>query len=203
MLIVKKNALTNKVRDDFSEVYLFFDYDLQHSKDIKKTNDIVIDMLNTFNNETEAGKLYISYPMVEALKDLKVRNVCSEHCCVCVKSLTKYKSAVGAVNCFSKAARYDNDTWRHFCLHAVKKSNCIVKDEYMEPSFERFINELTGEAIFSGQLAKFVSNYKVAVLSAIPLFLLEYFGEKRWEELLSCSCSFKSEKSAVCERGCK
>ena len=30
--------------------------------------DCVPEMLNLFNNETENGKLYISYPMVEAFK---------------------------------------------------------------------------------------------------------------------------------------
>ena len=47
-------------RDDFSEVYLFFDYD-GHQNNVAgdtKTESIIKTMLNTFDNETEAGKLF-------------------------------------------------------------------------------------------------------------------------------------------------
>ena len=57
-------------RDDFSEVFLFFDYDgHQNNIDKNNTEDIIKQMLASFDNETENGKLYISYPMVEALRD--------------------------------------------------------------------------------------------------------------------------------------
>ena len=36
-------------------------------------------MLNKFDNETENGKLYISYPMVEALKHIKKDNLGINH----------------------------------------------------------------------------------------------------------------------------
>ena len=59
-------------RDDFSEVYLFFDYDM-HQTNLGKEDDAdaVKQMLESFDNETVNGKLYISYPMVEALRDYK------------------------------------------------------------------------------------------------------------------------------------
>ena len=57
---------------DFSEVYLFFDYDGHHNNIPKKLSgkDALEEMLETFNNETELGKLYVSYPMVEAIKEI-------------------------------------------------------------------------------------------------------------------------------------
>ena len=59
-------------RDDFSEVYLLFDYDT-HQTNLGRKDDVdaVAQMLESFDNETENGKLYISYPMVEALRDYK------------------------------------------------------------------------------------------------------------------------------------
>lgn len=61
-------------RDDFSEVYLFFDYD-GHQNNLKDNendgNDVLLQMLKNFSNETENGKLYISYPMAEALRDFE------------------------------------------------------------------------------------------------------------------------------------
>lgn len=55
-------------RDDFSEIYLFFDYD-GHNCNLSATDPdgtaVLGEMLETFDNETELGKLYINYPMVE------------------------------------------------------------------------------------------------------------------------------------------
>lgn len=52
-------------RDDVSQIFLFFDYDGH----VNEASDETIEkMLSHFNNETENGKLYISYPMVEALR---------------------------------------------------------------------------------------------------------------------------------------
>ena len=55
-----KKQLTGLSRDDFSEVYLFFDYDA-HQTNLGKTvnEDVIHQMLESFDNETENGKLYI------------------------------------------------------------------------------------------------------------------------------------------------
>lgn len=52
----------------FSQIFLFFDYDFQNRMGLKKLNDILKEMLTFFSNETENGRLYINYPMVESLK---------------------------------------------------------------------------------------------------------------------------------------
>ena len=55
--------------EDFSLIYLFFDLDAQHykkDKNLEKIYNKIEEMLNLFNAETENGKLFLSYPMVEA-----------------------------------------------------------------------------------------------------------------------------------------
>ncbi|MFS8953050.1 hypothetical protein QM965_10185 [Streptococcus oralis subsp. tigurinus] len=62
--------------EDFSLIYLFFDLDAQHYKEDKKDKDVekiyneiynkIEEMLNLFDDATENGKLFLSYPMVEA-----------------------------------------------------------------------------------------------------------------------------------------
>ena len=65
-----RKQLEGLSRDDFSEVYLFFDYDAHQTNLGKAVNeDVIRQMLESFDNETENGKLYISYPMVEPLRD--------------------------------------------------------------------------------------------------------------------------------------
>lgn len=41
--------------------------------------------------ETENGKIYVSYPMVEAIKDLKKQDICSRRCSVIAKENIGYK----------------------------------------------------------------------------------------------------------------
>ena len=53
---------------DFSEIYLFFDYDFQNENlALKEMNRRLREMLELFDDETDNGKLYVSYPMVESL----------------------------------------------------------------------------------------------------------------------------------------
>lgn len=53
--VLSKNA--------FSAVYLFFDFEPQYQKYSDKD---IHDLQEIFNDETDLGKLYINYPMVEA-----------------------------------------------------------------------------------------------------------------------------------------
>ena len=64
--------------DAFSEVYLFFDYDIKQQDDfntepVKTQNAHIKEMLDFFDNETGNGKLYINYPMVESIRYFKNR----------------------------------------------------------------------------------------------------------------------------------
>lgn len=69
------NPLTeNKKASDFSEVYLFFDYDLHDDATnmaIEEKNNVLREMLEFFDDETGNGKLYINYPMVESIRYTK------------------------------------------------------------------------------------------------------------------------------------
>lgn len=82
-----EEQLAGLSRDDFSEVYLFFDYDGHQNNLAEDDDENVLDqMLISFDNETENGKLYISYPMVEALRDFE-SGVCEKRIIVllCLK----------------------------------------------------------------------------------------------------------------------
>ena len=65
---------------DISEIFLFFDYDFQNSQlSLDEINRRVEKMLTLFDDETDNGKLYINYPMIESIrytrdKYLKVRD---------------------------------------------------------------------------------------------------------------------------------
>ena len=171
--------------DDFSEVYLFFDYDM-HQTNLGKEDDAdaVKQMLESFNNETENGKLYISYPMVEALRDYK-SGICGDRatCFVAIDGMKEYKnaSAVRAVN--PRFKEYDYEVWKDIIDVFAMRVSCLFGSadtlEYVNYSekispYEVYIreeNETQEEGVF--------------VLSAFPEFLVDYFGQKLWRNSVS------------------
>jgi len=69
-----QNEESNPLKDfsmtsDFSEIFLFFDYDIQNKNlSVQQMNMQIQEMLHYFNNETNNGKLYINYPMIESIR---------------------------------------------------------------------------------------------------------------------------------------
>lgn len=199
----------NADRDQFSEVYLFFDFDLHHTFR-KNTEDDYVNNLKTveemllfFDNETEEGKLYISYPMVESLKDLSAINICDNRCCINYNESALYKRSIHEnARDFQDTRKYNNATWAHFCRHALMKANCIVASAYKMIDYKMFINTITQYKIFCKQRNTINQYQKIYILSAFPLFLLEYFGEKSWKDNGILMLEDNNLKLLACEQ-CK
>lgn len=67
------DTLQNTNREDISQVYLFFDLDI-HKQPIEKSCEQLNELIQFFDNETENGKLFLSYPMAEAINICDVEN---------------------------------------------------------------------------------------------------------------------------------
>jgi len=170
--------------DDIAYTYLFFDYD-GHAYDELKRDNIIEEMIDYFDNETDNGKLFISYPMVEALKDVTKINVCSRRCTFQIEEGPTYKGQVHRDCEFERVENYDDKTWMFLSRVAVKKSNCIVSDEYILPEYAVFLNDNTQLNIFRNQVIKFITtDSKVAVLSTFPHFLINHFGNKMYSNVV-------------------
>ena len=167
-------------RDDFSEVFLFFDYDM-HQTNLAKDDDtdVVKQMLESFDNETENGKLYISYPMVEALRDYQP-GVCGNRavCFVETTDMAEYKkaSAVRAVN--PQFKEYNYESWRDIIDVFSMKVSCLF-DHTDTFEYERYTEIVNPSAIYLLEEKKTKAE-GVFVLSAFPEFLVEYYGGKLW-----------------------
>ena len=71
------------------------------------------------------------------------------------------------------------------CKASVKQANIIVKQTGMIP-YEKFINECTQLKIYHAQKLYYINAYKlIAILSSIPLFLIEYFDKDFWNEVIT------------------
>ena len=155
-------------KDQIAEIYMFFDYDKQASN---SSDEKLLKMLEIFNNETEKGKLYISYPMIEAIKHLKKETSFKDIVAKCEKA---YKSEV-AFSCdekFKNFSNYTKENWEYIVNQHSKKANYVVNDNFIFPTSLISQNE-----IFEKQKEKYINiSENVAVLGSFPIFLLDYYG---------------------------
>lgn len=180
---------------DVSEIFLFFDYDFQDSRlTLKENNAHVEEMLNYFNNETETGKLYINYPMVESLRytkklpDLNYTNyVVSREDCNhfknIVHSFSSYSSWDYLLLSKNKNEKMEKrekkrqtalENWNYLIKMNIEKANLICNGIVSMPVYKASIEQ---SLIYENQLQKYVNTSlcEVAVLNAFPLFLYDYF----------------------------
>ncbi len=200
-------SLGKFIRKDFAEIYLFFDYDghstLPRIQDddgnsVKSGDERLREMLAFFNNETENGKLYISYPMVEALKHVScfdtfwdVKALCKGRNCLNLefcsgknKCIAKpsYKECVSkeSISHLLNVNKYSYKIWIKLINVHLKKMNYIVNDKFCFPC--RIESQ---ETIFLMQIEKYINKScpTVSVLSAFPIFIHDYFGNVKSKEL--------------------
>lgn len=183
-----------------SEIYLFFDYDGQaYPQD--KGDEIIIEMIQNFDNETEYGKMYISYPMVESIKDINKNDICSRRCFVDAKINIHYKRLVSESK-FSDLKRLTLNDWYGIIISNLKKANCIVSSSYTFPKYDEYRDNLNQCKIFDNQLSKFIKKDKsIAVLPGFAFFIIDYFGEDLYKQIRNASnVEINVEKYKDCSR---
>lgn len=179
---------------DFSEIYLFFDYDFQNENLVlEEMNRRLAEMLKLFCDETDCGKLYVSYPMVESLcytKELPDEHfeeyTVSRHDCMersfkdLAKEFSYYKSLdfieLPDAGHHRPGKREYNRVKQNWVLEVrqhVSKANTICTGQNDLPKDKEDIAQLK---IFDGQCGKYLCDgERIAVLCGFPLFLFEYF----------------------------
>jgi len=175
---------------DFSEIYLFFDYDFHHKHlTLEEINCQVAEMLTLFNDETDRGKLYINYPMIESIRYTKelpdasyqtyvvTREACSNFKALC-DGFSAYPSLDFILLKNKRPTKEEylsvRDNWEYLKEQNVKKANYICYGTLAYPLRKALISQ---DIIFENQLSKFVNTdtQEVSILNAFPLFLYEYF----------------------------
>ncbi len=168
---------------DFAEVYLFFDYD-PHSRinELDILNSELQELLSFFDNETENGKLYINYPMLEALrytKELPDEKYFSY--IYPIAECVHFKEASGDFSFYSGTSFLTAESdqtavnWSHLKNQNVKKASYICCGVNSMPEDKSSISQ---KLIFESQIAKYVQddNPSVSILSALAIFLYDYMA---------------------------
>lgn len=197
----------NKIEtsDSVSEVYLFFDYDLKRIDELNKLsveeqNLQIKELLDYFDNETEHGKLFIDYPMVESIRYFK-KELPDEDYVTYVTDMfigKRFKDEADSVSLY-KTLRFISfdlnksgeiklphnrfretdeqkvneikENWNHIKQLNIKKANYICSGTNDFPEIKDKINQ---QNIFNGQIEKYLPGGKIAILNSFPLFLYEY-----------------------------
>lgn len=171
-LAKNRELLANLRRDQIGQIYLFFDME-PHDEQFDPQK--LLDMLALFNNETEQGKLFISYPMIEAIRDIGdhteylTRTVRLEDC---AGKHYKPLSAVRGNSIYGDAKKIDKPAWQTLITTNLQKANYLISSKYnLNPVIDQTL-------IAQAQLDEFLPRGEVSVLAAFPIFLADYFGDK-------------------------
>lgn len=174
--------------DDISEIYLFFDSDLHNSRyRLAEQVERLDELLSLLGNEQEYGKLYISYPMIEAVRYTRMLpDAGFDGYCFPIGDGKKFKD---------KAAKFSPYDFPDFLIpqderkrdevcsnwsHLVRQHRAKAQ-RLCEVSAK---DHLTQKKLFQAQCDKHITpNGEVAILASIPLFLYDYFKEEKRKEL--------------------
>lgn len=167
-----QEELVDLRRDQIGQIYLFFDMEPQ---DNLYSGEKLLNMIDLFNNETEHGKLFISYPMIEAIRDIDdhaeylSRTVNLENC---TGNVYKRLSAERSNPIYQDARKMNKPLWQGLISVNVKKANGLIRGDF---SLNPVIDQMP---VAQAQLKSYLPKSQVAVLSAFPIFLADYFGSK-------------------------
>lgn len=180
-----RKRLCGMKASEFSEIYLFFDYD-GHNDNIPKEYrdaDILEEMLQTFNNETEYGKLYVSYPMIESIKEIEEETGDYRNLYLSLDEIFQYKQSFFAQSDFNDYRNLDERHWLTACYASRKRASLLVTYT-TSCTYDFFIHNLDQGTLYFYQKKNYINNgHFLCILNSVPLFLLEYYDEKFWDRV--------------------
>ena len=172
---------------DFSEVFLFFFYDPHSYASLNQLDSELREMLAFFDNETEHGKMYVNYPMIESLRYTKELPDINYYLytvpfvkCSDFKQISAVFSAYPNNDFVDARGNYNAEdairNWNLLKLQNVAKANYICHGSNNLPENK---NDVSQQMIHNAQVKKYGCSDKpcVAILAAYPMFLYEYLKD--------------------------
>lgn len=164
----------NKLKDGgFSEIYLIFDFDMQAPQ---YTKEKIIEMVKFFDNETENGKLYINYPMIESFKHFKsIPDPNFADYMVSCEECLNYKKLVNDISVIPHFNDINEDILSIIIKQGIEKLSKILNVELIKYYiYEKNCGQMN---ILSKQLESLIKNDKIYVLNTSLFWGIDYFGE--------------------------
>lgn len=190
--VLKENGAISEDYDmsDFSDVFLFFDLDIHNENQAPQISAAQIsEMQSYFDNETENGKLFINYPMIESIYHTgSLPDNDYWKYCVPISDCSDYKRIARDFPpysnldhlCVTDRNKTRTDivnrirmNWIYLVGMNIRKANLLCQGKHEVPNQK---DDISQSDIFSVQLRDFIKrNKEISVLNAFPLFLYDYF----------------------------
>ena len=167
----------------FSEIYLVFDYDPQETA---YSDGKIMEMVSLFSDETEFGKLYINYPMMESYKDHKnfdLNDFANKKVDLENLSSESYKAYIEESGYKRNIDKYTQRHFKLLCKINACKANHILREEIKFPTKQEYELYLGQKWILAKQIVLKNSEGRFYVLNTSSMFLLDYFGDKYYREI--------------------
>ena len=152
-------------KNAFSSIYLIFDYEPHYQK---YSDETIKEMMNVFDNETEMGKLYINYPMIESFYHFKTlpdpeffnRKISLEEF-----NGRKYKRLVGNESCLQRGKNFTKKDLAYVMLHNYCKASFLLGDNSDDIDYMKLLEY---------QINLKNSKNQISVLSTISQIAIDY-----------------------------
>lgn len=180
------DSLQNIQRDEVSQIFLFFDLDI-HGKSLEDSCKQLSELLEFFDNETENGKLFLSYPMVESINicDLTTGLMSDDRKFFKIEDCKNdgFKNFVNDLNRDSKTICRANsrENWTKICKFNYEKAQWLKN--CCSDKLETALKGMVQPSIFESQKKYMLGEGTIATLSAFPFFFLEYLGVQKTVEV--------------------
>ena len=186
-----------KLERPFASVYLVFDSELHHRSNesfaplevIKNNVAELKEMLEFFDNETEQGKLYVNYPMMESYRDCDDffddgyrDRLVSLDVLFGRTPARGYKALVAARKLANVRSRQISGAQfnRLTCMN-VFKLNWMKNHTWSKPQYDEFLSQSHQNAILELEYASCRNLKVVAVLNTLLFFIIDYKGRGFYE----------------------
>lgn len=181
--------LQNLDRDAVSQVFLFFDLDIHGlAQSIEESYKQLNELVQFFDNETKNGKLFLSYPMVEAINICDIENglMSDDRKLFCIDKCVNdgFKHFADNLNRDSQTICRANsrENWLTISKAHYEKAQWLM--HLTSDELSSVLDQMQQTAILQHQQELIKQNNVVATLSAFPFFLLEYLGAGKISEII-------------------
>lgn len=189
----KKTSVYSKLNEGhFSEVYLIFDFDFHAPQ---YSSDKIKEMVNFFNNETENGKLYINYPMLESFKHFRnIPDLNFNNYKVLENDCYTYKRYIGEISIIPHINDIDFEKLKIIIKQSLDKFALILGCEVK--NYNQYLGKLTQINLLKKQLDCLKNDSSIYVINTSLFWGIDYFGEEKFNEYNSVIIK-EREKSFV------
>lgn len=179
-----KDILQISSSEEISDIYLFFDYDGHCTN---ADDEKLQEMVKYFDDSQDNGFLVISYPMVESIRQISPQGYTYETCLV-DENLSLYKKWLNK----QIAQGIYCSSFQNWGLYTLKEWSTVININLQRINTLADTSEppISSVKILENQIAKHLNKdtKEIAVISAFPSMLHDYYGENLYEKISIKDC---------------